>query len=54
MAGLPGAEEEPGAEEWHPNNERLLFHETKVHSVKFINKYGFNRSYTGMNETLDL
>ncbi|XP_015724138.1 protein mono-ADP-ribosyltransferase PARP14 isoform X2 [Coturnix japonica] len=31
------------------NNEKLLFHGTSAESLTFINNYGFNRSYAGMN-----
>ncbi|XP_046559120.1 protein mono-ADP-ribosyltransferase PARP15-like [Haliotis rubra] len=38
----------------HPfqDNERIMWHGTDVEAVPNINKYGFNRSYSGKNATL--
>ncbi|XP_046559114.1 protein mono-ADP-ribosyltransferase PARP14-like isoform X2 [Haliotis rubra] len=38
----------------HPSkdNERIMWHGTDVEAVPNINKYGFNRSYSGKNATL--
>ncbi|XP_029461153.1 protein mono-ADP-ribosyltransferase PARP14 isoform X2 [Rhinatrema bivittatum] len=40
------------AKNGNTNNERQLFHGTAPNTLQAINKYGFNRSYAGMNAAM--